>query len=87
MAHAREPAKLTSVDALEGVWDAFRAGEGVLCARDDSALALSVDATVGVYRFVCVSCGHPSPWFEVGPSGLRIRNPLPGPATSTAGED
>lgn len=38
-----------------------------------SPLALSVDAAVGTYRFVCTACGLASTWFEAAPAGLRLR--------------
>ena len=62
-----------SREALALRWDEFRKGAQVTCARDANALALSVDPAAGVYRFVCVTCGAPSGWFESGPGGIKIR--------------
>jgi hypothetical protein len=36
-------------------------------------MALGVDGTIDVYRFVCVPCGHASPWFEAKLDRLHIR--------------
>jgi hypothetical protein len=69
-----DPAKpLDDPEVLEGVWDRFREGQVVLCPLDASPMALSVDAAVGVYRFVCTRCGVGSAWFEAGPDGVRPR--------------
>ena len=67
------PAPFGSPDDLKDVWDRFRKGSGVPCPNDRGPLALSVDAAAGIYRLVCTRCGLASPWFESGPSGLRIR--------------
>lgn len=63
---------LSSADELGEAWAAFRAGRGVPCPVDGSPLALSVDASMGIYRFVCTQCGLASAWFEAGPAGLRV---------------
>jgi hypothetical protein len=42
-------------------------------------MALAVDGTIDVYRFVCVQCGHASPWFEAKLTHLAIKG---GAATS-----
>jgi hypothetical protein len=71
---------LGSADDIREVWDRFRAGGVVPCPTDSSPLALAVDGTMGVYRFVCTRCGLASPWFESGPGGLRVRShPTPTP--------
>lgn len=67
------PAPLGTADELKDVWDRFRGGDVVACPSDGAPMALSVDAAAGVYRLVCTRCGLASPWFESGPSGLRIR--------------
>jgi hypothetical protein len=62
-----------SDDELRGAWDLFRTGAPVPCPHDGAPLALAVDASAGVYRFVCTGCGASSPWFESTPQGLRLR--------------
>ena len=62
-----------ATDELVAAWDGFRRGDVVHCPRDRSHLALAVDASGGVYRFVCTRCGAVSPWFESGPAGLHLR--------------
>jgi hypothetical protein len=66
------PALATPED-VRAAWDRFRSGGSVACAGDGGMVALSVDASSGVYRLVCTSCGLASPWFESGPGGLRLR--------------
>jgi hypothetical protein len=74
-------APLGSMKELVDAWTRFRAGEIVACPTDGAALALSVDASAGVYRFVCTTCGTASSWFEAGPTGtLEIRRPMQLPA-------
>jgi hypothetical protein len=70
---ARPP--LGSAEELARVWETFRSGGVVRCPADGSPLALSVDAAVGTYRFVCTACGLASAWFEAGPAGLRLCEP------------
>jgi len=73
-----DPAKpLDDAEVLEGIWNRFREGAVVPCPVDAGPLALSVDASVGVYRFVCVRCGIGSSWFEAGPDGMRLRGQAP----------
>ena len=36
-------------------------------------MALAVDGTVDIYRFVCVQCGTASPWFEAKLSRIAIK--------------
>ena len=80
-----DPAKpLDDAEVLEGIWERFRAGGSVPCPNDAAPFALSVDASVGVYRFVCTRCGLASPWFEAGPSGMRLRGQTP-PASVRGG--
>jgi len=64
---------LSFADELAETWEAFRSGAVVPCPADGAPLALSVDAAVGTYRFVCTRCGLASAWFEAGPAGLRLR--------------
>lgn len=77
MADAQPPdgpdGALNSADELALLWDRFRTGGAVACPGDGVPLALAVDASAGVYRFVCPRCGVASPWFESGPGGLVIR--------------
>jgi len=65
------------------LWDEFRAGRAVACPRGDDVMAVAVDASTGTYRFVCVHCGHSTPWFDSKAGvGLRLRgqssSPPPG---------
>ena len=69
------PAPLASTDELRTAWNHFRAGNAVLCPIDRAPIALSVDGSVGTYRFVCTQCGAASAWFESGPTGVRVRGP------------
>jgi hypothetical protein len=72
-------APLSSVNELVDAWKRFRAGEVVACPTDGASLALSVDASVGAYRFVCTTCGTASSWFESGPTGTLEVRPLVAP--------
>jgi len=59
---------------LAAAWATFRAGGVAVCRRDGAPMALSVDGAIAAYRFVCVTCGFASPWFEATPqSGMKIR--------------
>jgi hypothetical protein len=79
-----DPAKpLDDAEILDGIWERFREGQVVLCPSDAAPMALSVDASVGVYRFVCTRCGVGSAWFEAGTDGLRPRGY--GPPVSVRG--
>ena len=64
---------LSTAEDVKAAWDRFRNGASVPCPSGSGMLALSVDASSGVYRLVCTSCGLASPWFESGPGGLRLR--------------
>jgi hypothetical protein len=77
-------APLSSVEELQEVWDAFRTGSPATCPTDGSSMALSVDGSVGVYRFVCTRCGTASVWFESGPNGMTLRT---GPGKAPALEE
>jgi hypothetical protein len=70
-------APLGNLDELNDLWTRFRTGAMVLCPADQGPLALAVDASVGIYRFVCTQCGVASPWFESGPDGAHIRGSQP----------
>jgi hypothetical protein len=70
------PVPLSSMEELVDAWTRFRAGEVVPCPNEDASLALSVDASAGVYRFVCTTCGTASSWFESGPTGSVEVRPL-----------
>jgi hypothetical protein len=80
MADAAKPpngSPLSSGDDLGHLWDRFRAGGVALCPSDAAPLALSVDASAGLYRFVCIGCGSASAWFESDPDGIRTRAQMP----------
>ncbi len=63
-----------SLEHVTVLWDGFRDGRVVICARDGGSMAANVDCTMGTYRLVCVSCGHATPWFECKPgTGVRLR--------------
>jgi hypothetical protein len=64
---------LAAAPDIQVLWDAFRQGAVVLCPADGAPLALSVDGSAGVYRFVCTRCGLASPWFESGSGGVHVR--------------
>ena len=64
---------LSSLEGLREVWERFRAGGTVGCPTEGSPMALSVDGSVGIYRFVCTRCGLASPWFDSGTGGVRVR--------------
>jgi hypothetical protein len=70
---ADAPPPLSTVEAVGEVWDHFRTGNTVACPTDGAPMALSVDGSAGVYRFVCTQCGTSSAWFESGPGGLALR--------------
>jgi hypothetical protein len=74
---SQEP--LGSPDDLRTAWNHFRSGHVVSCPIDQSPVALAVDASAGVYRFVCTQCGAGSSWFDSGPAGLRLHGSLPDP--------
>lgn len=57
------------------LWAKFRAGNVVMCPRDDYAFALSVDGGSKAYRLVCTGCGNASSWFSSTPSGVVFRQP------------
>jgi hypothetical protein len=67
-------APLASLEELREVWDRFRTGSTVACPSDAAPMALSVDGSAGVYRFVCTRCGTASAWFESGTAGMVLRN-------------
>ncbi|HEX8794839.1 MAG TPA: hypothetical protein VF765_28025 [Polyangiaceae bacterium] len=84
MAEAKPPetpegvaSPLTSPDEVSKAWKAFRAGVAP-CPVDGAPLALAVEGTANVYRFVCVKCGAASAWFEAGAGGLKPRGPRAG---------
>ena len=79
-----QPAPRVSTDELRTVWDHFRSGSMVLCPLDRAPLALAVDASAGIYRFVCTECGAASAWFESGPAGVQVRGH---PADQRSSED
>ena len=77
-------APLSTHAEVSAVWDVFRAGGVARCPVDGEPLALAVDGTSLVYRFVCVKCGTSSPWFESSFGGkLKLRGPRPGGPLAT----
>jgi hypothetical protein len=74
-------APLSSAAGLRPVWEHFREGGVAICPVDGGPMALAVDGSVDAYRFVCVQCGHASPWFEAKLTHLTIR----GAATTSVG--
>jgi hypothetical protein len=64
---------LGTAQDIQVLWEAFRAGQVVPCPADAAPVALSVDGTANVYRFVCTSCGLASPWFESGAGAVHVR--------------
>ena len=48
---------LESEEELATAWEAWNASTTVLCKREGAPIALTVDATVATYRFVCTECG------------------------------
>lgn len=71
---AEADADAMTLEHVTELWDAFRSGRAVICARDAIAMAVCIDSTIGAYRLVCVACGHATPWFESAPStGVRLR--------------
>jgi len=63
------PAPLSSIARLKPVWERFRDGGVAPCPVDGAPMALAVDGSVDIYRFVCVRCGTYSPWFEAKLAG------------------
>lgn len=76
MADVRPPRSLSSVEGLQPVWDQFRGGGTAPCPNDAAPMALAVDGATETYRFVCVTCGHASPWFEARLAHLTIKGHL-----------
>jgi hypothetical protein len=66
------PEPLASASVLQAAWERFRAGDAVACPVDGAPLALAVDASAAIYRFVCTHCGTASEWFESGLTGVRM---------------
>jgi hypothetical protein len=61
-------------DVVRALWHEFRAGKEVVCPADGNAMAVAVDGAMGCYRFVCVTCGNSTPWFEAKGDGIRVRS-------------
>lgn len=57
------------------LWAKFRAGNVVVCPRDEYSFALAVDGASKAYRLVCTECGLASPWFASTPAGIVFRQP------------
>jgi hypothetical protein len=74
--HDVSPAPLGTVAAIQPLWDAFRAGGIACCPRDGGPMALSVDGLGAAYRFVCVSCGQASVWFEARITVVSIKGTI-----------
>jgi len=68
-------APLGTVEELSGPWARFREGATALCPADGGPMALSVDGAMGVYRFVCTSCGLGSAWFDASLDEVHVRGP------------
>jgi hypothetical protein len=68
---------LSSPEEVSAAWNLFRKGGVAPCPADGAPLALAVDGTANIYRFVCTKCGAASTWFEAGPGGLHPRGPRP----------
>jgi hypothetical protein len=66
---------LSSIEGLSPVWEQFRDGGTVRCPVEGGPMALAVDGATETYRFVCVNCGHSSPWFEARLTHLAIKGP------------
>lgn len=60
-------------EVVRELWKAFRGGKDVPCPSDGNAMAVAVDGAVGCYRFVCVTCGTATPWFEAKGGEIRVR--------------
>lgn len=58
---------------VAALWSAFKEGKSVVCPRDGDKMAVSVDGSMGLYRLVCVGCGHATPPFESRLQGVRLR--------------
>ncbi len=71
------PAPLSTLAGLKPVWERFRSGGIAPCPVDGGPMALAVDGSVDIYRFVCVQCGHASPWFEAKLTHLAIKGATP----------
>jgi mono/diheme cytochrome c family protein len=71
------PDPLASPSVLQAAWDRFRSGDAVACPVDGAPLALAVDASAVIYRFVCTQCGTSSDWFESGLTGMRVQGTSP----------
>lgn len=74
---AESPAESVHLSHAEitQLWAKFRAGDVILCPRDQRGMALAVDGAAKAYRLVCTQCGLASPWFGTTPSGLVFRSP------------
>jgi hypothetical protein len=66
-------APLSSAASVRPLWERFRSGGVALCPNDGAPMALAVEGSIDVYRFVCVRCGTSSPWFEAKMTKLHIR--------------
>jgi ribosomal protein S27AE len=66
-------APLSTIATLRPVWERFRSGGVAICPSCGSPMALAVDGTIDVYRFVCVQCGTASPWFEAKLARIAIK--------------
>jgi hypothetical protein len=71
------PAPLSTLAGLKPVWERFRSGGIAPCPVDGGPMALAVEGSVDIYRFVCVQCGHASPWFEAKLTHLAIKGATP----------
>jgi hypothetical protein len=60
-------------EVIKDLWQEFRGGKEVRCPSDSNPMAVAVDGALGCYRFVCVTCGTATPWFEAKGDGIRVR--------------
>lgn len=84
------PSPIATVEAIQPLWELFRKGGVAPCpvgggpsgaatspgSAPEHRMALGVDGLGGSYRFVCVTCGTASPWFEAKFEHLSIKGTL-----------
>lgn len=70
---AADSSEAMNEEHVTALWSAFKEGKPVICSRDENQMAVAVDGAMGLYRLICVGCGHSTPWFEAKMRGVRIR--------------
>jgi hypothetical protein len=70
---AADSAEAMTEEHVLALWSAFKEGKTVVCPRDGNNMAVAVDGAMGLYRLVCVGCGHSTPPFEARMNGVRLR--------------